>query len=71
MSKFTEVNKVISDTVVSGYKAVENSVVSGYKAVENSVVGGYKVIEKKFVDTFLTPDSNEVRDVNSRKIPIN
>jgi hypothetical protein len=59
MDRLIEANKKIENAVVSGYKAIENGVVSGYKGIEDGVVRGYKMIEKKFVDAFLTPDSNQ------------
>jgi len=39
-------------------KEIEKAVVSGYKAIENGVVGSYKKIEDKFVEAFLTEDSD-------------
>lgn len=55
MSNFTDKQKKIEETVVSGYKKVEDTVVGSYKKVEDTFVGGYKKIEDKFVETFLTP----------------
>jgi len=59
MNKFREANKKIEKAVVTGYNAVENGVVNSYKAIENGVVNSYKKIEKKFVEAFLTDDSDQ------------
>ena len=48
MSKFVQANKKI-----------EKAVVSGYQKIEDTVVSGYKKIEDKFVETFLTDDSDD------------
>lgn len=42
MSKLTNVNKKIENTVVTKYKKIENAIVSKYQKIED-----------KFIDTFL------------------
>ena len=38
MSKLTEVNEKIADTVVGGYKKIEDTVVGRYQKIEENVV---------------------------------
>ena len=55
MSKLTEVNEKIADTVVGGYKKIEDN-----------VVGNYQKIEDKFVEKFLTKDGETVDEAKAR-----
>lgn len=66
MSKFTEINDKIEETVVDGYKKVEETVVEGYKKVEDTVVDGYQKIEDKFVDTFLKKEDETLEEAKER-----
>lgn len=66
MSKFTETNQKIEDTVVSGYQKVESTVVGGYKKVEDTVVSGYRKVEKKFIGTFLTKEGETLEEARKR-----
>jgi len=59
MKKFRDVNRKIEKAVISGYKTIEKTVVNSYKAIENGVVNSYKKIEKKFIEAFLTDDSDQ------------
>jgi len=64
MNAFIKAQKGIEKGVVSGYKKIEDGVVSGYKKIEDGVVAGYKKIEDKFVDAFLTPDTDSICEEN-------
>lgn len=66
MSKFTEANKKIEDTVVGGYKKIEDAVVEGYQKIEDTAVKGYKTVEDKFVDTFLKKDNETLEEAKER-----
>lgn len=57
MSKFTETNKKIEETVVGGYKKIEDTVVDSYKKIED-----------KFVDTFLKNDNETIEQAKERII---
>lgn len=55
MSKLTEVNKKI-----------EESVVGGYKKIEESVVGGFEKVSDKFVDSFLLHEGETLEEAKER-----
>ena len=55
MSKLTDVNKKIEETVVGEYQKIENA-----------VVGGYKKIEDKFVDAFLKKEGETTEEAKER-----
>lgn len=66
MSKLTEVNEKIADTVVGCYKKIEDTVVGGYQKIEGNVGGSYQKIEDKFVEKFLTKDGETVDEAKAR-----
>ena len=55
MSKLTNVNKKIENTVVTKYKKIENAVVSKYQKIED-----------KFIDTFLAEDGETTSQSKDR-----
>ena len=55
MSKFTDANKKIEETVVGTYKKIEDAVVCGYKKVEDG-----------FVETFLKKDGETIEEAKER-----
>lgn len=55
MSKFTNMNKKIEDSVVNKYKNIENTVVSKYQKIED-----------KFIDTFLAEDGETTAEAKGR-----
>lgn len=55
MSKLTNVNKKIENTVVTKYKKIENAIVSKYQKIED-----------KFIDTFLAEDSETTSQAKDR-----
>lgn len=58
--------KAIEHGVVTGYQKIEDGVVSGYRKIEESVVGGFTKISDKFVDAFLTREGESVEDAKAR-----
>lgn len=66
MSKFTEVNEQIAQSVTSDFQKIEDGVVGGYKKIEDGVVGAYKKVEDAFVGKFLTHEGETVEEAKKR-----
>lgn len=66
MSKITEVNEKIAETVTAGYKKIEDGVVEGYKKIEGGVVEGFNKVSDKFVEKLFAKEGESVEDAKKR-----
>ena len=66
MSKFTEVNEKIAETVVEGYKKIEDGVVGGYKKIEEGAVEGFNKVSDKAIEMLFAKDGETVEEAKER-----
>ena len=66
MSKFTETNEKIAESVVKGYKKIEDGVVEGYKKIETGVVEGFGKVTDKCVEKLFAKEGETVEDAKKR-----